>query len=55
MDFHRSMLNWMRGMGLICHGSMCILLYMKPMWCNGFPEIYGQLQEGVGSVYTGIC
>ena len=41
-------------MGLICHGSMCILLYMKPMWCNGFPEIYGQLQEGVGSVFTGI-
>ena len=31
---------------LICHGYMCILLYMKLMWCNGFPEIYAQL-EGV--------
>ena len=35
-------------MGLICHGSMCILLYMKPMWCNGFPQIYAQLDEGDG-------
>ena len=54
---------------------MCILLYMKLIWCNGFqrsmldwrreaqdqsvmklmqcnglPEIYAQLEEGVGSV-----
>ena len=28
---------------------------MKPIWCTGFPEIYGQLEEGgMGSVYTGI-
>ena len=28
---------------------------MKLMQCSGFPEIYGQLQEGWGSVCTGIC
>ena len=22
---------------------------MKLIWCNGFPEIYAQLEEGVGS------
>ena len=25
---HRSMVNWRRG-GLVCHGYMCILLYVK--------------------------
>ena len=24
----------------ICHGYMCIVLYMKLTWCNGFAEIY---------------
>ena len=42
-------------MGSICHGNMCILLYMKLIWCDGFPEIYARLEEGVGSVCTGIC
>ena len=42
-------------MGSICHGYMCILLYMKLIWCNGFPGIYGQLEEGgMGSVCTGV-
>ena len=44
-------------MGSICHGYMCILLYMKLMWCSGFPEIYACL-EGVESVChddLGIC
>ena len=65
-------------MGSICHGYICIVLYMKLiwfsrdlcliggwgqsaigisalwyiymkfMWCNGFPEIYAQLEEGWG-------
>ena len=35
-------------MGSICHGYMCILLYMKLMWCNRFPEIYAQLEEEGG-------
>ena len=37
---------------------MCILLYMKLIWCSGFPEIYAQLEERVGSVCQddlGIC
>ena len=33
------------GMGSICHGYMCIVLYiyMKLMWCNGFAQIYVRL------------
>ena len=23
---------------------------MKLIWCNGFPDIYAQLEEGVGSI-----
>ena len=34
---------------------MCILLYLKLISCNGFPEIYGQLEEGgMESVCTGV-
>ena len=40
-------------MGSICHGYMCILLYMKLIWCSGFPEICAQLEEGEGSVCHG--
>ena len=25
---------------------MCILLYVKLIWCNGIPEIYCQLSGG---------
>ena len=28
------------GVGSICHGYMCILLYMKLMWCSGVGLIY---------------
>ena len=35
-------------MGSICHGYICIVLYMKLNWCNGFPEIYAPLEEGDG-------
>ena len=41
-------------MGSVCHGYMCILLYMKLNRCSGFPEIYAQLEEGVESVCHGI-
>ena len=27
---------------------------MKLMQCSGFPEIYGQLEEGMGSVCNGV-
>ena len=30
-----------------CHGYMCMLLYMKLIWCSGFPQIYAWLEEGV--------
>ena len=32
---------------------MCILLYVKVVWCSGVAEIYGQLDEGMGSVCHG--
>ena len=28
---------------------------MKHIWCNGFPEIYAQLEEGWGQSAMGIC
>ena len=45
----------------VCHGYMYILLYMKLIWCSGFPEIYGQLRGGGGVslpwvyVHSAIC
>ena len=30
---------------------MCILLYVKLMWCSGIPQMYGQLEEGA----LGVC
>ena len=41
------MVNW----GSICHGQMCILLYVKLIGCNGVAWIYGQL--GGGSICHG--
>ena len=35
---HRSIVNW----GDVSHGYMCILLYVKLIWC-GVPEMYGWL------------
>ena len=40
-------------MELVCHGYMCILLYVKLMQCSGVAQIYGRLEEGVGSVCHG--
>ena len=38
----------------VCHGYMCILLYVKLIWCSGVAYIYGQLEERmVGSVCHG--
>ena len=41
------------GESSVCHGYMCILLYVKLLQCTGFPEIYAQL-EGVHLPF-GIC
>ena len=32
----------------VCHGDMGILLYVKLIWCSGFPEIYAQIEGGGG-------
>ena len=63
MVFQRSMVDWRRELGSIWHRYMCIVLYMKLMWCNGFPKIYEQLQlqllliwrRGWGQSGMGIC
>ena len=39
---------------------MCILLYVKLIWCSGIPYIYGQLEEGghiclMVYVHSAIC
>ena len=35
---------------------MCILLYVKLIWCSGIPQIYGQLEEGsLVYVHYAIC
>ena len=33
-------------MGSVCHGYMCIFLYMKLFHCSGFAEIYCLLEDG---------
>ena len=37
------MVNWK---GYICPKYMCIVLYVKCIWCSGIPCIYGQLAWG---------
>ena len=46
MVFQRSVLNWRREWGQSAMG-ICPLcyIYMKLIWCNGFPDIYAQLEE----------
>ena len=35
---------------------MCILLYVKLVWCSGFPEIYAQLEEGgMSDIGMSVC
>ena len=46
--FSRYLCSKGEGVGSVSHGYMCILLYVKLIWCSGFPEIYAQLEEGVG-------
>ena len=38
--------NCRRGWGQSANEYICIVPYMKHIWCNGFPEIYAQLEEG---------
>ena len=32
--------------GQFCHGYMCIVLYLKLIWCNGFTDISASLEAG---------
>ena len=34
----------------LCLRYLCIMLYVKLMWCSGLPWIYSQMEEGVGLV-----
>ena len=42
-------------MGSVCHGYMCILLYLQLIRCSGVALIYDQLAEGWGPSAMGIC
>ena len=44
---------WLIGRGSICHGYMCILLYVRLMGFNGVAWIYCQLAGGPSVM--GIC
>ena len=43
----RSMPDLKRGWSSVCHGYMCILQYVKLIWCSGSAEIYAHLEERV--------
>ena len=47
---HGSLVNWQ---GSICHGYMCILLYVRLVRCNSVAWIYGKLAGGPSAM--GIC
>ena len=50
--FQRSMLDWRRWGGVSLPWDMCILLYMKLIWCSGASLIYAHLG---GTSDWGIC
>ena len=53
---NRSMVNWLgSGVNLPNMNLLWNLLYMKLIWCNGFPEIYAWLEEEWGQSVMGIC
>ena len=39
--------------GVTLHCYLCILIYVKLIWCSGLPEIYARLEEWGGSVCHG--
>ena len=52
---------WSIGGGYVCLWYMCILLYVKLIWCSGFPGIYALLEERGGVslpwvyVHSALC
>ena len=57
MVFHRSIVNSSGEYMYLQY--MCIMLYVKVIWCNGIPYIYFQLEWGVYVsyiyVHSAIC
>ena len=51
MVFHRSIVNWSWGWQMYPQ-YMCILLYVKVIWCNGIPQIYCELEVWWVDVYS---
>ena len=52
--FNTSMVNWTGR--YICPKYMCILLYVKLIWCSGIQLIYGHLEEvALVYVHSAIC
>ena len=48
---HRYMLYWRRGVGGQSAMGICAFCYIWNLfWCNRFPEMYSQLEEGVRSI-----
>ena len=39
----------------VCYGYMCILLYVKLIWCSGFLEMYAQLEGGMSDIGMSVC
>ena len=39
---------WLIGRGWFCLRYLCIMLYVKLLWCSGLPWVYGWLEEGWG-------
>ena len=39
---HRSIVDYRKVVGSVCHGYMCIILYVKLIQCSGFPQIYAR-------------
>ena len=56
---HRSMVNWRRGVGSVCHGYMCILLYVKLMCSGGVYTMVnwkrGWGQSAMGILHSSLC
>ena len=51
---HGSMIDWW---GSICHSYICILLYVKLIWCSGVAWIYDWLMGGPSAmhIFTFCC
>ena len=52
MVLQRSLLDWKGGQSAMGICALCYI-YIKLIWCHGFPEIYAQLEGGSSAM--GIC